>query len=220
MATLQTNSFLRPIRAPRLPSPTPQYSRENQDQVQNTLRLYFNEVDVTTQALFGEDGGGYLQFPHAMLMSNQDQPSSGITSENIITYNQPIIEQGIEVRSNSQIWFDLPGNYLVTFSLMFTNRGNAAQIIEVWAKQDGSNFPLSNTRFDIGARKSSTEWAHAVATITGIFTVTNPDTNYLRIAWWSDGADVFLEHYPAGTNPTRPEIPSVILTVNMISRLP
>jgi hypothetical protein len=31
---------------------------------------------------------------------------------------------------------------------------------------------------------------------------------------------VVLEHYAAGTNPTRPEIPSVILTVNFISALP
>ena len=119
-----------------------------------------------------------------------------------------------------QIWFSQPGNYLVTFSLQFTNRGNAAQEIEVWAKSDGTNYPLSNTRYDIPARKSLSVWSHTVAAVSGIFTVTNPDTNYLSIAWWSDGIDVFLESYPAGTTPTRPAIPSVILTVNFVSRLP
>jgi hypothetical protein len=63
-------------------------------------------------------------------------------------------------------------------------------------------------------------WSHAVAAVTGIFTVTNPDTNYLRIAWWSDGASVFVESYPEGTAPVRPAVPSVILTANLISRLP
>lgn len=204
---------------PRLPSAPRQYELQFQDQHSDVLRLYFNQLSGNLNALTGVNGGAYIQFPHAMLMSDQDQASAGITSENIVTYNTPVIEQGIEVRSGSQIWFEQPGQYLITFSLQFTNRGNAAQEIEVWAKQDGTNFPLSNTRFDIPARKSLSVWSHTVATIAGIFTVTNPDTTYLRIAWWSDGADVFLESYPAGTNPTRPAIPSVILTANFISRL-
>jgi len=183
------------------------------------LRLYFNRISSNLQTLLGVNGGVAIQNIHAMLMSDQDQASGGITSENLVTYNQLVITQGIEVRNNSQIWFEQAGQYLVTFSLMFTNRGNAAQIIEVWAKDNGTNYPLSNTRIDIAARKSESDWSHAVATITGIFTVDDPDNKYLQIAWWSDGADVFLEYYPAGTSPTRPEIPSVILTVNFVSRL-
>ena len=90
----------------------------------------------------------------------------------------------------------------------------------MWAKNSGVNYPLSNTRFDIPARKSTGVWSHVVAVINGIFTVNNPETEYLEIAWWSDSTDVFLEHYAAGTSPTRPEIPSVILTANFVSALP
>jgi hypothetical protein len=113
--------------------------------------------------------------------------------------------------------FDYPGQYLIIFSLMFTNRENAAKEIEVWAKNSGTNYPLSNTRFDIAARKSVSIWSHVVASVSGIFTVNDPVTEYLEIAWWSDGADVYLEHYAAGTSPTRPAIPSVILTANLVS---
>jgi hypothetical protein len=213
-------AFLNTDPPPRLPDPPREYTTGYFAALLNTLRLYFNRLFGTLRGLLGADGGIYLQNPHAMLMSNQDQLSLGITSENLVTYNQPIITQGVEVRSNSQIWFDHPGQYLVTFSLLFTNRGNNEQIIEVWAKDNGNNYPLSNTRFDIPARKSNSVWSHAVATITGIFTVDDPSNKYLQIAWWSDGADVFLEHYAGGTSPTRPEIPSVILTVNFVSRLP
>ena len=90
----------------------------------------------------------------------------------------------------------------------------------LFRSDSGSNYPLSNTRLDIAARKSVGVWSHAVATITGVFTVSDPDTKYLAIAWWSDGVDVFLENYAAGTAPVRPAIPSVILTVNFVSRLP
>ena len=205
--------------APNLPLATLEYERRYHDQFANVLRLYFNRLDNNLQALLGTNGAGYLQAPHAMLMSDEDQASGGTTVANTLTYNRPVITQGITVRNGGQIWFDLAGQYLVTFSLQVTNRGNAAQLFEVWAAQNGTNYPLSNTRYDIPARKSLSEWSHIAPAISGIFTVTNPNTESLSIKWWSDSTDVFLEHYAAGTNPTRPEIPSVIMTINMISRL-
>jgi hypothetical protein len=205
---------------PRLPDATNDYDTGYMSGLLNVLRLYFNRVYNVLATLVGVNGGAELQNPHAMLMSNQDQTNASITGANIISYNQPVITQGVEVRSLNQIWFEKAGQYLVTFSLQVTNRGNAEQEFEVWAGYNGSNYPLSNTRFDIPARKSGSVWAHIVPAISGIFTVTNPDTEYLTIKWWASSTDVFLEHYPAGTSPTRPEIPSVILTVNFVSRLP
>lgn len=212
--------LLQQVEPPALPLATDDYQRPYQDQLNNVQRLFYNRLTSTMNGLVGVDGMSYLQAPHAMLISSEDQPSAGVTSENLVTYNVPAIVQGIRVENDYEIWFNEPGQYLVTFSLQFTNRGNAAQIIEVWAKDSGANYPLSNTRYDIAARKSLSDWAHTVAVVSGIFTVDDPSTKYLAIAWWSDGADVFLEHYPAGTSPTRPAIPSVILTVNFASRLP
>lgn len=205
---------------PNLPLAPVEYLRVHQDQHSNALRLYFNRISGTLSALLGTNGAAYLQAPHAMLMSDQDQASAGITVANTLTYNQPVITQGIEVRNGGEIWFENAGQYFVTFSLQVTNRGNAAQVFEVWAAYNGTNYPLSNTRYDIPARKSLSEWSHIAPAVSGIFTVTDPFTIYLSIKWWADSTDVFLEHYPAGTNPTRPEIPSVIMTINMISRLP
>ena len=212
--------ILNQIEPPALPLATGAYERPYQDQLNNVHRLFYNRLTNVVNAVVGVDGMANLQAPYAMLMSDQDQANAGVTSENLVTYNMPVLTQGIRVENGHEIWFTNPGQYLVTFSLMFTNRGNTAQTIEVWAKDSGDNYPLSNTRLDIAARKSLSEWSHTVATITGIFTVDNPDTKYLAIAWWSDGVDVFLEDYPEGTSPVRPAIPSVILTANFVSRLP
>ena len=205
---------------PRLPDHPPAYSSGVMMTFNNVLRLYFNRLANLLNALVGTDGGVYLQNPHAMLMSDQDQSNASITGANQLSFNQPVITQGIRVENTDEIYFDEPGQYLVTFRLQISNRGNAVQEFEVWAGYNGSNYPLSNTRFDVPARKSVSIYGHTVATITGIFTVTNPDTEYLTIKWWADSTDVFLEHYAAGTSPTRPEIPSVIMTINFVSRLP
>jgi hypothetical protein len=205
---------------PRLPSAPPQYEPRFQDQHSDVLRLYFNQLNNTVAAVIGPNGAAYLQTPHALLMSDQDQTSAGITSANTLTYNQPVITQGIRVENTDEIWFEQAGQYLVTFTLQVSNRSNAVQEFEVWAAYNGTNYPLSNTRFDIPARKSSDIWAHVVPAITGIFTVADPTAEYLTIKWWASSVDVFLEHYPVNTSPDRPEIPSIIMTVNCISRLP
>ena len=228
------------FRAPALPLPPGQYDARQQAELIRALRLYFNLIDSLTpqqaqsyraQNFFGGEFSGVafqggtiagfgrgLEVPYAMLMSDQDQLSAGITSENIITLNRIIFSDGINVENNSRITFAYPGQYLVTARFQFANRGNAAQIFEIWAKNNGVNYPLSNTRFDIPARKSASVYSHVTANISGIFTVTNGE--YLEFAWWSDGADVVIEHYAAGTTPTRPEIASAIVTINFLSALP
>ena len=228
------------FRAPALPLPRPDYDPQQTSELLRALRLYFNQLDSTTPreaesytagAFFGGefsgsrfDGGilsGFgrgLEVPYAMLMSDQDQTSAGITSENIVTLNRVIFSDGINVESNSRITFSYPGQYLVTARFQFANRGNALQEFELWAKNSGVNYPLSNTRFDIPARKSLSVYSHVTANISGIFTVTNGE--YLEFAWWSDGADVVIESYAAGTSPTRPEIASAIVTISFVSALP
>jgi hypothetical protein len=228
------------FKAPALPLAKEDYDPRQMNELLRALRIYFNQLDSVTpnqaqsyraDAFFGgeftgtkvEGGtlGGFglgLEVPYALIMSDQDQDSAGVTSENIVTLNRVIFSDGVNVENNSRITFAYSGQYLVTARFQFANRGNAEQIFELWAKSNGVNYPLSNTRFDIPARKSLSVYSHVTANISGVFTVTSQD--YLEFAWWSDGADMYIEHYAAGTSPTRPEIASVIVTVTFVSALP
>ena len=227
----------------RLPDAGAQYSPQQFDQLVRSLEQIVLALNTTygsttdqnqasAASWFGGTGGagggftggirGFqlsngILLPHAMLLSDQDQANASVTGENLLTYSTVALTNGIRVVDNSKIYVPCAGQYLVTFTLQVTNRGNATQEFEVWAKDTGTNYALSNTRFDIPARKSSEVWSHIVPAITGIFTVDDPINDYLEIAWWSDSLDVFLEYYEAGTSPTRPAIPSVILTINFVS---
>lgn len=226
----------------RLPNAiSAQYSPEQFNQLvrsveQIILQLnttYGSSLDANTAAAaswFGGSGaagfaGGIrgpqysngIMLPYAMLMSDEDQTSAGATSENLVSYNKPVLTNGIEVVDNTKIKVSVSGQYLVTVSLQVSNRDNATGEFELWAKSTGQNFPLSNTRFDLPPRKSATIWSHVVAAVAGIFTVNDPAVEYLEMAWWSDLTGAFLEHYGPGTSPLRPSIASVILTINFIS---
>lgn len=203
--------------APNIPLSSREYNPNQQEQISNVLRLYFNQVDNFTQLIGGPLGGANINNPFGMFMSAVDQTSAGITSENIVQLDEVILSNGVRVENNEEIWFSTAGQFLVTVSLQVTNRDNSVREFELWAKQNGTNYPLSNTRFDIPERKSATIWGHATPAVNGIFTVTNPSTDYLRMAWWADSTLVFLEYYDARTSPDRPAIPSAIITVNQIS---
>lgn len=211
---------LLPTVPPRLPTAPQQYEPRFHDQHSDVLRQYFDRLGNNLNSLTGVNGGVFLQSPHAMLMSDQDQTSGGITVANQLSFNQPVITQGIRVEDTNEIYFDQQGQYLVNFRLQVSNRSNTVQEFEVWAGYNGTDYPLSNSRFDLPARKNTDIYGHSNPSISGIFTVVNPDTEYLTIKWWASSVDVFLEHYAAGVSPTRPEIPSVILTANLVSRLP
>jgi hypothetical protein len=200
-------------------------------QLNNTYSPVTSEDKVGASSAFlaGAGKGGFaggirgfqlsngIALPHAMLVSDADQANAGVTSENLLTYSSSAPANGVRVVDNSKIYVPCAGQYLVVFSLQVTNRGNTAAEFEVWAKDTGANFALSNTRYDIPSRKSSTVWSHVVPAVSGILTVNDPSTNYLELAWWSDSLDVYLESYAAGTSPARPAIPSVILTINFVS---
>jgi hypothetical protein len=225
----------------RLPNASQQYSAEQFNQLVRSLEQIvlqlnstygsvFDQNQATAASWFGKGAGsGFaagirgsqlsngIALPYAMLISDADQTNASITGENLLTYTSVNPSNGITVTNNSRIKVPCAGQYLVTFTLQVTNRGNVAAEFEVWAKDTGTNFPLSNTRFDVPVRKSSSVWSHVVPAITGIFTVDDPANDYLEIAWWSDSLDVYLENYAEGTSPTRPAIPSVIMTINFVS---
>jgi hypothetical protein len=138
--------------------------------------------------------------------------TTGGTGVYTVSTSQEVGSITINGSRASKILFDYPGQYLINFRTQVSNQDNAVGEFEVWAKNTGVNYPLSNTRFDMAARKSGSIWSHIVPAISGIFTVNDPTTEYLEMAWWSDRSGAFLEYYPAGTSPTRPAIPSVILT--------
>jgi hypothetical protein len=228
----------------RLPNAATQgYSPEQFNQLVRSLEQIILQLNTTYTPTVSESratalswfsggnaaGGGFaggirgfqlsngILLPNAMLVSDADQANASVTGENLVTYTINSSLTGIRIVDNSKIYVPCGGNYLVSFSLQVTNRSNSAGVFEVWAKDTGANFALSNTRYDIPARKSATDWAHIVPAVTGIFTVNDPSTNFLQLAWWSDNLDVYLENYAVGVSPARPAIPSVLLTISFVS---
>ena len=226
----------------RLPNASPQYDPQQFNQLvrsleQVILQLNSNytpsvtEGTAATQSWFANaaGAGGFsggirgfqvsngISLPYGMFMSTATQTNPDATAENILTFNQTNFSNGLEVVDNSKIYVPCAGQYLVTMTLQVTNGENDVRQFEIWAKDTGTNYPYSRRRYDLPARKNVSTPGHRVATLSGIFTVNDPANDYLQMAWWGETTNVYLQAYAAETTPTRPEIPSAILTINFIS---
>jgi hypothetical protein len=77
MATSNTaTTTLRPSKAPNLPIAPVEYSQQYQDQLNNVLRLYFNQIDNFGLALVGLPAGPIYSFrllPHQIVHRNTPQ---------------------------------------------------------------------------------------------------------------------------------------------------
>ena len=62
---------LRPSKAPNLLIAPTEYSQQYQDQMNNALRLYFNQIDSFTQAVSIPDAGATTQRPIENLLVGQ-----------------------------------------------------------------------------------------------------------------------------------------------------
>ena len=82
MATIVTN-YLRPPRAPNLAVATIEYEQRYQDQLNNQLRIYFNELDNITRGLLGSDnaGGKFLQTPYGSFQDGTSQTAPANTAQ-------------------------------------------------------------------------------------------------------------------------------------------
>ena len=206
---------LRATKAPNLINAPQAYDSRYHDQYSREMRVYFNTLDNALQALFGPRGGDYLTFSYGSFYDTTDQTAASTTTAYAITLNTTDISQGVSIESSSQITFAYAGVYNIQFSIQLSNDTNASQDIDIWFRKNGADIANSNSRFGLAARKGPGDPYHIIGALNFIATVQADD--YLQLMWRTSNVGARIEHYAAGTSPTRPAVPSVILTATRVS---
>jgi hypothetical protein len=221
MATTIINRY-RPVVQPRLPAAPPQYDAQFIEQYSNILRLYFNQLDNLTGVLLGESGGRFVQFPYGAFSSDQDQTTTANTAT-LMTLNTTDFSNDVSIAS-SKIRVVNAGIYNLQFSAQFQNTDNAIQDISIWLRQGSgsgaSTDIVGSTGFvSIPARKSASAGEEAHEIIGWNYYLQMAADDYVEIYWSTTLASVTIQHYAAGTSPTRPSTQSVVATLSFVSAL-
>lgn len=134
------------------------------------------------------------------------QGNGSTTTAQTISLNSTAISVGVSVVSSDRITFKYAGMYDVAFSAQFDKSTGSAADIDLWIAVNGTDVPWSNTRVTI-------QGSSAKVVAAWDWVVHAHDGDYVQLKWFSSNADVRIAAFTGLTSPTRPSIPSVIVTV-------
>jgi hypothetical protein len=153
--------------------------------------------------------------PYGAFQDSTDQTAANTTTAYAITYNTTDYSNGIYLSNSSRLNVRNYGIYNIQFSLQFKNDSNDGQDVDIWFKKNGTNIDNSNSRFHLPQRKSSGDPSHLIAAMNFFIEMNAGD--YAEIMWRTTSTSVSLEHFGTSTSPTRPAVPSAIVTVSYVA---
>jgi len=195
----------------------------------NTGRITLATGNATTTTLYDERiGFDSLIFlvpvsnaaeadstPYGAFQDSTDQTAANTTTAYAITLNTTDYSNGIYVSNSSRINVRNYGIYNLQFSIQFKNTTNDAQDVDIWFRKNGTNIADSNSRFSLPARKSSGDPSHLIAALN--FFLELQANDYVEVMWRVTDTGVSIEHFGTSTSPTRPAVPSAIVTMTYIA---
>jgi hypothetical protein len=202
---------------PTLGYPTEVYERRHFNENNGSLTIYFKKLASVLGSLFGPRGGRFMNAPHGAFQDSTDQTAANTTTAYAVTFNTTDFANGVTIASGSRITVADAGIWNLQFSIQFTNTTNSSQDVDVWFRVNGTNVANSNSRFGLAPRKSAGDPFHLIMALN--YFVSLNATNYVEIMWRPTDTGVSIEQYPAGTSPTRPAVPSAIVTMSFVSNI-
>ena len=199
-------------KAPSLPFAEVQYSRNYLDQLNNVLRLYFNQVDNSFSSILGQAGGAAFKFPNGAFYLTTQQTIPVINTAYAIPFTNTSESNQVAIgTTTSHIVTSVAGYYNFQFSLQLAKTGGSNIGIWVWPRVNGVDIAESNTKLQLTGSSSS----ESVAAWNFVLPMNAGD--YFQLMWAADDTRAIIKAEAA--NAFSPAIPPVILTATFVSAL-
>jgi hypothetical protein len=194
------------------------YERRYFGEINGALNGYFRSLISTLGAMFGIRGGKFLNNPHGAFHDSTDQVAASTTVATAVIFGTTDISNGVTLSNSSRLNVEDSGVFNIQFSIQLKNTTNDGHDVDIWFRKNGTNIDNSNSKYHIPARKSTGDPSHIIAALN-LFVELNAG-DYVEIMYKVDNVNVTLEHFAASASPTRPAVPSAIVTVSFVSNLP
>lgn len=208
MALLQ--NLLSPA-PPSIPLAPEQYERRYQDQYSNVFRLYFNQLSNALQALFGPNGGRFIDCPNGLFFDTVDQPILLANTAYPVVYNQTYLSNAVSLSTTSRIEIGTSGIYNFQYSGQLESTNNSAKNVFLWIRRNGVDIGYSSRAYSISG-------SGAYAPIAYTFNIDMQEGEYLELMISASDTTVRLAAETASA--PHPGIPSSVMTVNFIAPIP
>tara|TARA_R110000822_G_scaffold14327_4_gene50586 strand:+ start:3403 stop:4002 length:600 start_codon:yes stop_codon:yes gene_type:complete len=192
------------FKAPALPYPPKEYDFGTFQQLNNVLRIYFNQLDRSLSLALSD--GAYAAFSRTT-----DVTAALADTEYTIEYDDPTYISGISKGTPaSRIVFEEGGQFLVSFTAQIYSTNASTVNFYFWPKINGADA-------DSGSAIKSSLKANGdtmLVSRTSIFPIFAGD--YLEVAWAVSSTDGSLD--AASATAFSPATPSTTLSITRIAR--
>jgi len=216
MSFIVTTEFdLSQVAAPNLPLAPKEFSPQYQEQLNNVLRLYFNQLDKILAQLrtSGSIDPGLINNPNGLFFSTVDQTLAVVDTAYPITFNQTYLnnEVALQSGSTSKIEVGVDGVYNFQLSAQLKSTNSSGKDVQIWIKRNNITIGYSSHRYTVEGSDNhmNVSWNFDIDLAAG---------EYIEMQWGADDTNVTLEAIPASA--PYPATASVVMAVNYAARLP
>jgi hypothetical protein len=143
-------------------------------------------------------------------VTTQTNPTA--STVNAIILGSQSVSSNVSIQNKSHIYVVYSGLYNLQFSAQLNKSGGGTSEIDIWFRYNGNDITWSNTRLYLQGNnaKSVAAWNFVQEMEAG---------TYMQIMWSSADTGVSIYAETSANQPTRPGIPSVIVTMDKISSI-
>ena len=171
-----------------------------------------NQTNIAADGTISFAGTAGIVIPHIMQSDSTNQAIADIAAAQVVTFDTDVYHAGITRTSSSRFTITKAGSYLIAFSGVCV--GAAGQTIQVWLRQStggGAAADVANSNTIYPFKTTGTNGLVAV-TFINHFEV----NDYFEFWTWGSAVTSTWTATAAGSSPTRPACPSIIMTANYV----
>ena len=160
---------------------------------------------VVNNPAAGNFAANYGMFQHNATLTN-----GGATSANLFLLDTVDFANGVSVVDGSKVTIATSGVYNLQFSAQFSRAGGAGfSTVEIWLAKNGANVADTTGQVNVpqSGGKNIAAWNYLIQANSG---------DYFQLYWASTDTTLEVLYSAAGTNPTRPVTPAIIVTVTQV----
>ena len=147
---------------------------------------------------------------YATILSTATQTNTTTNTAHAVTYSTVDYGQGITISNSSRVNVSRAGVYYFVVSLQVQKSDSGSDDFDLWFGKNGTYLTNSTSHYTLVSQATS----ELIAVVNFVLPLAAND--YIELFWSSADPNIFLLAQTGLTNPTRPNVPSVILTVTEV----
>ena len=137
------------------------------------------------------------------------QTVASTTTAYVIGINSTALNNGVSITSSNRITFAYAGIYNIQYSIQLVNSDTVNHEANIWFRQNGTDIADSNTQVTVPGSHGGINGAQCLCVNLFVNAAAN---DYVQLVWQADNTSVSIATFAAGSSPTIPVTPGVIVT--------